>query len=285
MMEFVSMNYSYVYDLNEKIDVDKVKQMKEKDRQKYFKKIEKKIKKGNTKQESMMNKTFDFQLDQVKELEKMKDDFNVDEFKQIIYKKPSDIDVSKETILFYSMFENTVRTGYDFVYYAKNYLSVLTDMLYFYRDNFNFQCDYLNKTDNQEININVNNGLLQKYFNTFIEYYTEDIKVHIMIGAYAVEVASDIIDKNVLNFVGLRDEFYMNIEMLTFTHKELEMLSKVMECLESDGFSIAKMVSDIETLKHDGTESNYRKDIFYDLNEFKLIAENYVEDIKVKSID
>lgn len=279
------MNYSYVYDLNEKIDVDKVKQMKEKDRQKYFKKIEKKIKKGNTKQESMMNKTFDFQLDQVKELEKMKDDFNVDEFKQIIYKKPSDIDVSKETILFYSMFENTVRTGYDFVYYAKNYLSVLTDMLYFYRDNFNFQCDYLNKTDNQEININVNNGLLQKYFNTFIEYYTEDIKVHIMIGAYAVEVASDIIDKNVLNFVGLRDEFYMNIEMLTFTHKELEMLSKVMECLESDGFSIAKMVSDIETLKHDGTESNYRKDIFYDLNEFKLIAENYVEDIEVKSID
>ena len=279
------MNYGLVYDLNENIDVEKVKQMKEKDRKKYFKKIEKKIKKDNSQHESKMNTTFDFQLDQVKELEKMKDDFDVDEFKQIIYKKPSDVDVSKETILFYSLFENTVRTGYDFVYYAKNYLSFLTDMLYFYRDNFNFRCDYVSKTDNQEIKIDVNNRLLQKYLNSLIEVYFEDVKVHMFIGGYAVDVASQIIDKYVVDWKGLRHEFFMNCEMLMFTHKELENLSKVMETLESDGFSIAKMVSDVETLRNDGKESSYRKDICYDLNEFKLIADDYVENIEVKSID
>lgn len=283
--ELILMNYGLIYDLNENIDVDKVKQMKEKDRKKYFKKIEKKIKKENSNHESKMNTTFDFQLNQVKELVKMKDEFDVDEFKQIIYKEPSNIDVSKEAILFYSLFENTVRTGYDFVYSAKNYLSLVTDMLYFYRDNFNFRCDYVNKTDNQEIKIDVNNGLLQKYFNTLIERYVEDVKVHMFIGAYAVEVASEIIDKYVVDWKGLRHEFFMNCEMLMFTHKELELLSKVMECLESDGFSIAKMVSDVETLRTDGVESNYKKDIGYDLNEFKLIADGYVENIEVKSID
>ena len=279
------MNYMYVYDLNENIDVDKVKQMKEKDRKKYFKKIEKKIKKVNSSHESKMKNTLEFQLNQVKELEKMKDDFDVDEFKQIIYKEPSDIDVSKETILFYSMFENTVRTGYDFVYYAKQHLRLINDLLYFYRDNFNFQSCYVNKEDNQQINLDVNNQLLQKYFNTLIEYFVEDMKVHMTIGAYAVDIASEIIDKYVLEFVGLRHEFYMNIEMLTITHKELETLSKVMECLESDGFSIAKMVSDVETLRTDGKESSYRKDICYDMNEFKLIADGYDEKIEVKSLE
>lgn len=279
------MNYSFVFDMNEIIDVDKVKQMKEKDRKKYFKKMEKKIKKENSHQESLRKLTFDFQLDQVKKLEKMKDSFNLDEFKQLIYKEPSDIDVSKETILFYSMFENTVRTGYDFVYYVKNYLSCVTDLLYFYRDNFNFQCEYIDKTDNQEIKIDVNNLLLQKYFNTLIKAYVEDVKCHFMIGAYAVDVVSEIIDKYILEFDGLRHEFFMNIEMLTFTHKELEMISKVMNCLESDGFSIAKMLHDIEDLRKNGVESSYRKDMFYDLNEFKLIADNYDEKIEVKSLD
>jgi len=279
------MNYGLIYDLNENIDVETVKQMNGKDRKKYFKKIERKIKKENSSHESKMNTTFEFQLDQVKELKKMKDSFNLDEFKQIIYKEPSDINVSKETILFYSMFENTVRTGYDFVYSDKHYLSLVTDMLYFYRENFNFRCDYVDKKDNQEIKVDVNNILLQKYFNTFIELYVEYVKVHMYIGAAAVEVASEIIDKYVVDWKGLRHEFFMNCEMLMFTHKELEMLSKTMECLESDGFSIAKMLSDVETLKHDGFESSYKKDVCYDLKEFKLLADDYVENIEVNPID
>lgn len=279
------MNYSYVYDLNESIDIDKVKQMNKKDRKKYFKKIEKKIKKINSNHESKRKSIIKFQLDQVKNLENMKDDFNVDEFHQIIYKEPSDIDVSKETILFYSMFENTVRTGYNFVYYAKQYLRLINDLLYFYRDNFNFQSCYVNKEENQQINLDVNNRLLQKYFNSLLEYFVKDMKVHVTIGAYAIDVVSEIIDKYVLEFVGLRHEFFMNIEMLTFTHNELETFSNVMKSLESDGFSIAKMLHDLECLKNDGVESSYRKDICYDMNEFKLIADNYDEEIEVKSLD
>lgn len=279
------MNYDYVYDLNENIDVDRVKQMKEKDRIKYFKKIEKKIKKVTSNHESKMKNTFEFRLNQLKELEKMKDGFNVDEFKQIIYKKQSDIDVSKETILFYSMFENTVRTGYDLVYYSKQLLRLINDLLYFYRENFNFEFCYVDNEDNQQINLDVNNQLLQTYFNTLIKYYVEDLEVHVNVGAYAVDIASEVIDRYVLDFVGLRHEFFMTIEMLTFTHKELETIFNMMKLLESDGFSIAKMLSDVETLKTDGKESSYRKDICYDMNEFKLVADGYDENIEVKSLE
>lgn len=113
------MNYSYFFNFNEMMNFDKAKEMNKRDKKRYFRKVERKIKKENSIQESNMNKFYAFQLDQVKELEKMKDDFNVDEFKQIIYKDSSEnTDVSNETLLFYNLFENTVRNGYNFVCYA-----------------------------------------------------------------------------------------------------------------------------------------------------------------------
>ena len=95
-----TMKYFDIIYLNDEIDRNKLKQMNKKETKKYFKKVERKVKKKISKYESKDKKLFLFQLDQMKELEKMTDDCNVDEFKQIIYKEPSDIDVSKESIIF-----------------------------------------------------------------------------------------------------------------------------------------------------------------------------------------
>lgn len=279
------MKYFDIIYLNDEIDRNKLKQMNKKETKKYFKKVERKVKKKISKYESKDKKLFLFQLDQMKELEKMTDDCNVDEFKQIIYKEPSDIDVSKESIIFYSMFEDTIRTAYDFIYYAKHYLGFINSMLYFYRENFNFKCDYVNKVSKQEISIDVNNEGLQKYYNTFLERYFNDFEVYDFIGRYAFCVASEIVERYILDFVGLRPEVFKKIEQLIFIQSELETITKTTDMLMEDGFSIAKLTSDMFDLKDNGSVSNTRKDIFFDMENFQLIADNYSDTIDVKQED
>lgn len=67
-------------------------------------------------------------------------------------------------------------------------------------------------------------------------------------------------------------------------YKELETLFKVKKCLESDGFSVAKMVYELELLRTGESESNSKKDIYYNMNDFKLIADDYNENIEVTEI-
>ena len=183
------------------------------------------------------------------------------------------------------MFEDTIRTAYNFIYYAKHYLGFINSMLYFYRENFNFKCDYVNKVSKQEISIDVNNEGLQKYYNTFLERYFNDFEVYDFIGRYAFCVASEIVERYILDFVGLRPEVFKKIEQLIFIQSELETITKTTDMLMEDGFSVAKLTTDMFNLKDNGSVSNTRKDIFFDMEKFQLIADNYSDTIEVKTED
>ena len=221
------MNYGLIYAVNKGIDETELNQMNQNERRKYIKNLEQNCMKTESVHSSKDLELMKFRLDQVSTLEEMKKELNMEEFKQLIYEKEGDnIDVSGDTVLFYSMFENAVRTGYDMVCIAKNEMDILTDILHFY---------YVSLDD-------AGDSYLMKYFDDIIKRKMESVDALIHLCSVAIGVTSDFIDKYVLEFVGLKKEFYMNIDMLMYTHKELDDMNVVLECLKSDGFSVSKML-------------------------------------------
>ena len=249
------MNYGFICELDESVDVSAVRNMNPDERNKYFKNMEKRCMKTESKHSKKDLNLMKFRFDKVSELEEMMKDLDMDEFQQLIYKNDADeICVSGETIQFYSMFENAVRTGYDFVYIAKHELDSLTDVLHFY---------YINQ--------DIQDSLLDKYFDEFVSKKFKVITHVIQVGSVAVAVASDFIDKYVLDFVGLRKDFYNNIEMLTFTHKELDDMNSVMDSLKSDGFYLSKMLLNYGTLRGGCVDEYSVNTVCYDIENCKVM--------------
>lgn len=268
------MNYGLIYELYNAVDMDKAVEMNDIDRKKYFKKIERKVKRKIKKYDSMFSDVSKFQVKQIQMLEDLKDDMNVDELIEIISEKSSDDAVSKNSVLFYSLFENVVRFGFECIFSTKFYLGVIVDLLHLLFDNYNFRSSFLNKEKNQELNIDVPNKLFQQYVKSLVASYFDFVYHRFHIGISAVEVASKVVDM-VVDHNGLSDDFMMNIEMMSVCQHEIDNMLNIFDSLDADGFSVSKMLLNFESVKNDGVLNDYKNDVSFDLDHQELFCDDY----------